>query len=185
MVIMRAALVILILLLIISAVIGIVVILVGSFDETEIKVLITCGVLCAYTALMTPSLFHIGQGRYSNLTRIAISSTSTALVMLLYLVWGREGQIGGESYFRFLASLGVLSVATSHALILLITRSTKLIVKVFQQATVSIVVLVTIFFLVAIWNDGLPEPLLRVFFALVVLDALGSIATPVVVKSVR
>ena len=182
---MRAALVILISLLIISAVIGIVVILVGSFDETEIKVLSTCGVLCAYTALMTPSLFHIGRRRYTKLTRIAITSTSIALVMLLYLIWGGEGQRGGESYFRILASLGVLAVATSHSLILLITRSTKLIVKIFQQATVGIIVLVTIFFLVAIWNDGLPEPLLRLFFALVVLDALGSITTPVLVKSVR
>ena len=60
---MRAALVILISLLIISAVIGIIVILLGSFDETEIRILITCGVLSAYTALMTPSLFHMGRRR--------------------------------------------------------------------------------------------------------------------------
>ena len=91
----------------------------------------------------------------------------------------------GELYFRILASLGVLAVATNHSLVLLITRSAKMIVKIFQQTTVTIIVLVTIFFLIAIWNDGLPEPLLRVFFVLVVLDALGSIATPVLVKSIR
>ncbi len=181
---MRAALVILISLLVISAVIGIIVILLGSFDETEIRILFTCGVLSAYTALMTPSLFHIGRGRYTYLTRMAITSTSTALVMLLFLVWGGE-PIKGESYFRSLVSLGVLAVATNHSLVLLITRSTKLIVKVVQQTTIIIIVLVTIFFLVAIWNDGLPEPLLRIFFALVVLDALGSMATPVLVKSLR
>ena len=104
--------------------------------------------------------------------------------MLLFLVWGGE-PIKGESYFRSLVSLGVLAVATNHSLVLLITRSTKLIVKVVQQTTIIIIILVTIFFLVAIWNDGLPEPLLRVFFALVVLDALGSMATPVLVKSFR
>ena len=181
---MRAALVILISLLVISAVIGIIVILLGSFDETEIRILITCGVLSAYTALMTPSLFHMGRRRYPYLTRTAITSTSIALAMLLFLIWGGE-PMRGELYFRILASLGVLAVATNHSLVLLITRSAKMIVKIFQQTTVTIIVLVTIFFLFAIWNDGLPEPLLRVFFALVVLDALGSIATPVLVKSIR
>ena len=181
---MRVALIILISLLIISAIIGIAVILLGTFDETEIRILITCGVLCAYTALMTPSLFHIGRGRYPCLTKTAMTTTSITLVMVLFLVWG-EGPIKGDFYFRILATLGVVAVSTNHSLVLLITRSTKLIVKVFQQTTVSIIVLVTIFFLVAIWNDGLPEPLLRVFFVLVVLDALGSIATPILFKSIR
>ena len=182
---MRTALVILISLLIIIAAIGIVVILLGSFDETEIRILITCGVLSAYTALLTPSLFHMGRGRYTYLTRTAITSTSIALVMLLFLIWVGEPIREGELYLRILASLGILAVATNHSLVLLITRSAKLIVKIFQKTTVTIIVLVTILFLIAIWNNGLPEPLLRIFFALVVLDALGSIATPVLVKSVR
>ena len=181
---MRAALIVLISLLVISAVIGIIVIMLGSFDETEIRILVTCGVLSAYTALMTPSILHIGHGRYIQLTRTAATSTSIVLLMLLFLIWG-GGSIKGELYFRILASLSVVAVATNHSLVLLITRSTKLIVKVLQQTTVGIIAMVAILFLVAIWNDGLPEPLLRVFFALVVLDALGSIATPAIVRSIR
>ena len=181
---MWAALIILISLLIVSAIICIVVILIGSFDETEIKILVTCGALSAYTALMTPSLFHIGRRRYIYLTKTAITTTSFALVMVLFLVWA-EGPIKGDLYFRILATLGVLAVSTNHSLVLLMTRSTKLIVKLLQRTTVSIIVSLTIFVLAAIWNGGLPEQFLRVVFVLVVLDALGSIATPILFKSIR
>jgi len=37
----------------------------------------------------------------------------------------------------------------------------------------------------AIWNGGMAEPLLRVFLTLAILDALGSIATPILVRSTR
>ncbi|SVE34999.1 uncharacterized protein METZ01_LOCUS487853, partial [marine metagenome] len=51
---MRTALIILVALLIVSAAIGITVILVGSFGDTEVRILATSGVLSGYTALMMP-----------------------------------------------------------------------------------------------------------------------------------
>ena len=181
---MRIAFLILIAVLVLSAFIGIGVILFGSFDGTEIRILATCGVLGAYTALITPSLFHIKRSRALYLTRIAIVTTSGTLAMILWLIWGSE-PIGGGTYFRVLASLGILAVATNHSLILLATQSGKLMVKICQRTTVIIIVLVTGLFLGAIWNDGLPEPVLRIFLALVILDVLGSLATPILVKSGR
>ena len=180
---MRTALIILVALLIVSAAISISVILVGSFDDTELRILATSGVLSGYTALMMPSLVHIEGGRNSLLTRFAITSTSVTLIMILLLIWG--GDPIGEAFFKGLASVAVLAIATNHALVLLITKSTKVIVRIFQRATISIIALVAAFFLLAIWNGGMAEPLLRVFLTLAILDALGSIATPILVRSTR
>ena len=181
---MRIALMILVALLIISAAIGVSVILMGSFGDTEVRVLATSGVLSSYTVLMMPSLFHIEGGRYSHLTRLAVTATSITLVLILLLIWG-VGPIGEEPLFRVLASVAVLSVATNHSLVLLITRSAKLIVQISQRATIAVIASVAAFFMFAIWNDGMEEPFLRVFLALAVLDALGSIATPILVRSTR
>ena len=181
---MRTALIILVALLIVSAAISITVILVGSFDDTELRILATSGVLSGYTALMMPSLVHIEGGRNSLLTRFAITSTSVTLIMVLLLIWGGH-PIGGEVFIKGLASVAVLAIATNHALVLLITKSTKVIVRIFQRATISIIALVAAFFLLAIWNGGMAEPLLRVFLTLAILDALGSIATPILVRSTR
>ena len=117
---MRIALIILVALLIISAAIGVSVILMGSFGDTEVRVLATSGVLSSYTVLMMPSLFHIEGGRYSHLTRLAVTATSITLVLILLLIWG-VGPIGEEPLFRVLASVAVLAVATNHSLVLLIT----------------------------------------------------------------
>ena len=92
---MRIALIILVALLIISAAIGVSVILMGSFGDTEVRVLATSGVLSSYTVLMMPSLFHIEGGRYSHLTRLAVPATSITLVLILLLIWG-VGPIGEE-----------------------------------------------------------------------------------------
>jgi len=181
---MRTALIILVALLIVSAAISIAVILVGSFDDTELSILATSGVLSGYTALMMPSLVHIESGGNSLLTRFAITSTSVTLIMVLLLIWGGD-PVEGEAYLKGLASVAVLAIATNHALVLLITKSTKVIVRIFQRATIWIIALVSAFFLLAIWNGGMAEPLLRVFLTLAILDALGSIATPILVRSTR
>ena len=111
---MRTALIILVALLIVSATISIAVILVGSFDDTELSILATSGVLSGYTALMMPSLVHIEGGRNSLLTRFAITSTSVTLIMVLLLIWGGD-PIEGEAYLKGLASVAVLAIATNHA----------------------------------------------------------------------
>jgi hypothetical protein len=104
--------------------------------------------------------------------------------MILLLIWGGN-PIEGEVFLKGLASVAVLAIATNHALVLLITKSTKVIVRISQRATIGIIALVSAFFLLAIWNGGMAEPFLRVFLTLAILDALGSIATPILVRSTR
>ena len=180
---MRTPLTILVALLIVSAGIGIYIILVGGFTDTEVRILVTSGVLNVYTVLMMPSLFHARGSRYSYLTRFATASTSITLVMILLLIWGSESTGGTISFLKSLISFAVLAVASNHCLVLLIARPRKLVVRISQKTTIVIIALVATFLVLAIWNEGITGPLLRAFLALAVLGALGSVATPILFKA--
>ena len=180
---MRTALIILVALLVISAGIGIYIILLGDFTDTEVRILATSGVLSVYTVLMMPSLFHARGSRYSYLTRFATASTSITLVMILLLIWGSESTGGTISFLKSLISFAVLAIASNHCLVLLIARPRKLLVRISQKTTIVIIALVATFLVLAIWNEGITGPLLRAFLALVVLGTLGSVATPVLFKA--
>jgi hypothetical protein len=101
--------------------------------------------------------------------------------MILLLIWG--GDIGGgEMFWKSLGSAGVVSIAINHSLLLLIPISTKKLISLSQRITVSIIAIVGILILVAIWVGDLPGPLIRILGALVILDALGTIAVPMLVR---
>ena len=51
-----------------SALIGITIILLGDFGETELQVLATAGSLAGFSILSLPSLFHLERARYTYLT---------------------------------------------------------------------------------------------------------------------
>ena len=180
---MRTALIILVALLFTRAGVGIYIILVGAFTDTEVRILATFGVLSAYTVLMMPSLFHARGSRYSYLTRFATASTSITLVMILLLIWRSESPGGTISFLKSLISFAVLAVATNHCLVLLIARPKKLVVRISQRSTIVIIALMATFLILGIWNEGISGPLLRAFLALAVLGALGSVATPILFRA--
>ena len=175
---MRTALIILVALLIISAGIGIYIILVGAFTDTEVRILATFGVLSVYTVLMMPSLFHVRRSRYSYLTRLATASTSITLVMILLLIWRSESTGSTISFLKSLISFAVLAIASNHCLVLLIARPRKLLVRISQKTTIVIIALVATFRVLASWNEGITGPLLRAFLAVGVAGAVGSGAGP-------
>ena len=58
--------------LVVSAIVGIFVILVGDFDETEIKILFTSGSLAGLSILLLPSLFHLERNQYMIVARLGV-----------------------------------------------------------------------------------------------------------------
>ena len=61
---MRMALTVVMGSLVVSALIGIVIILTGSFGETQGRLLATTGALAASSLMALPSLLHLERGRY-------------------------------------------------------------------------------------------------------------------------
>ena len=180
----RLALAVLAFSLVSSALIGITIILLGDFDETEMRVLATAGSVAGFSILALPSLFHFERARYTYLTWLGISSTLALFTMVLLGIWSWN-DLGGETFYKTLASVGVTAFATNHALLLLIPTTTKILISLCQWATILIITIVCVMILGIIWTEEMPDIMMRLFGALGVLDALGTVLVPILVKTLR
>ena len=177
----RLALATLVISLVGSALIGITIILVGDFDETEMRVLATAGSLAVFSILSLPSLFHLERARYTYLTWVGISASLALFAMVLLMIWSGS-VIGGEAFLKTLASVGVVALATNHICLMLIATPTRFFISICQRATILIIGTVGVLILIAIWTEDMPEPMMRLFGALAVLDALGTVSVPILVR---
>ena len=167
-----------------SALIGITIILTGDFDKTEINVLATAAALAAFSILSLPSLFHLERTRYAYLTWVGILSSIALLAMVLLVIWG-VNIFNGEAFGKTLGSVGVVAFATNHALLMLIAAPRKILISLCQWATTLIIATVGALILIAIWAEEMPETMMRPFGALGILDALGTITVPILVRMSR
>ncbi len=167
--------------LFISAIVGIFVILIGDFDETEIKILLTAGSLAGLSILGLPSLFHIERNQYLIIARVGILTAVTGFLAIQLLIWS-QGDIGGEVFWKTVATIGVLAFSTNHVLSLFMARVEKSLVAASRWVTVMAILTVATFIMYVVWMDEVPEQTIRIFASVVVLDALGTIAFPIIVR---
>lgn len=167
-----------------SAMIGITIILVGDFGETEMRVLATTGAMSGFSVLSLPSLFHLERARYKYLVRIGISASLALFAVVLFVIWG--GRVtGGELVLKTLASVAIVAFATNHILLILIATPSRILISLCQWSTTLMIIMVSVLILVAVWTEGMPETMVRPFSSLVILDALGTITVPIVVRISR
>ena len=180
----RLALSALVLSLVASAMIGITIIILGDFSETEMRVLATAGTLAGYSILSLPSFFHMERARYTYLTLLAIPTSLAFLVMILLLIWSENilFWVTEGTFWKTLGSAGVIAFAANHSLLMLIVTPSKALISLFQWATVLIIATVGTLIVIAIWTEEMP---MRLLAALIVLDVLGTISIPILARLFR
>ena len=85
--------------LVISSLIGIVIIIIGNVEETQMKILGTTAALGGCSLLCLPSLFNLERYRYKILTALGMLLSVTFFGLLLFLMWS-ENTLDGEYYKR-------------------------------------------------------------------------------------
>ena len=138
------------------ALIGIAIVLLGSFNETEVKVLVTAGSVAGLSILALPSFFHIERANHQNLARLGIATSLALFGLLMYVIWGGGIRIAEQVNKR---------------------------ITICQRATVLIISIVSVLLLLGIWTEKMPEIIIRPLAALVILDALGTISVPILAKT--
>ena len=167
---------VLVLSLVTSALIGIVIILIGDFDETELKILATTGAVAASSILLLPGVFHLERAKYHNLSCVGISSSLVLLCMVFLMIWAGF-YFDTELFVKCFSTLGIVSLVTNHALLLLIARPTKPPALVWQYATILSSLVLAALILLFIWTHSMPMP--RLFGSLSILAVLGTITIPI------
>ncbi len=167
--------------LVISAIVGIFVILLGDFDETEIKILLTSGSLAGLSILSLPSLFHLERNQYMTLSRIGIVAAIAGFSAIQLVIWS-EGNFAGQIFWKAVATNGVLAFSTNHMLSLFMAKVQETLVVMSRWVTILAIATVAIFIVYVIWANEVPEQAIRIFGSVVIIDALGTIAFPIIVR---
>ncbi|HMT07714.1 MAG TPA: hypothetical protein PKA82_06890 [Pyrinomonadaceae bacterium] len=165
----------------ISALIGIVVLLVGSFDEISVRVLMTTLTVTATSILGLACGAYYETGRNRLLPTIGITVTIIAAVMTLLIVWDIADD--SELFVKCAVTAMLLAVSFSHVSLLSLARLdsrfewTNLAARIVIGALVGLIL-----FLVWIDPEGSGDTLARTMGVLSILTATLTVVTPVLHK---
>ena len=174
----RIALITLVSSLIASAVIGIIIVLVEDFGETQIKILGTVAAVAAFSLISLPSLFNLEKQRYQLIARPGIFMALVFFLLILIIIWGSE-DFGNELIGKSTFTAGVVAVGLNHILLLFIAQTNARAILFCQKLTSLIIFLVGSILIGTIWSEEMPDALFRGLIILVILDVLGTISLPV------
>lgn len=167
-----------------SALIGIAIILFGTFEEIESKILLTTILIFGYSipGLCSSTIYEKDKLRLFSILGILI-----ALIACLYMIgllWEiLEFDLFSLDQWKIIFSLNFLCWSSGHiSLILLINNKNKL-VSLFKTITVICSVIIDIMIFILVWNILEPSDFYhKLMWILGILITLGTIGTPILNK---
>lgn len=161
-----------------SALIGIGILIFGSFGELEIKVLLTAltVTVASILGLACGAFFETGRGRVIPITGIVLALLSAVMWMLVIWPEGNRADV----FVRSLMSITVLGAACAHVSLLSLARLEKRFawVRIAAHATIWPLAAVMVFL---IWNSRWMEEEIsgRVTGVLSILVGVVTVLTPI------
>tara|TARA_B110001454_G_C12447092_1_gene320431 strand:- start:34 stop:612 length:579 start_codon:yes stop_codon:yes gene_type:complete len=174
----RIALTTLVLCLIASAVIGIIIVLIGDFEEIQIKILGTVAALAGFSLISLPSIFNLEKQRYQFIGKPGILMSLIFFLLILIIIWGSD-EFGNELIGKLTFTSGVIAVALNHILLLFITKPNTRTLLFCQKVTALIICMVASIIIVGVWTEEMSDAMFKVLITLVILDVLGTISLPI------
>lgn len=184
----RAAIVALVVSLSSTAIIGIAVLLTGSFGELQGRVLGTTLIIAGFSILALCHLAVVGRPvRVVGFAGLAVSAL--ALVLGLVVIWmpwhsWPDGLLGG--FLRWFGVAGILAGGLAHAnLLLLLASRRQPVIRAAMAITLVAIAIVALMSILPIVSDGsIPgsawDTYWRWFGVVAIIDVLGTVALPIV-----
>jgi hypothetical protein len=158
-----------------GALTGIIILLIGEFRETEVKILLTTLSIggCSLTGLCSSSIYD---SRYKIFSGVGILTSSLCFIIILMTIWV-DAEILLNNW-KLLETLIVLSVSLAHVSLLLIQPAANKYVTYLQTATISCISIVAFILFILIFGvfDG-DDYFYRMLGVFAILDVAGTIGT--------
>lgn len=162
----------------ISALIGIVVLLVGSFDEISVRVLMTTLTVTVTSILGLANGAYYESGRGRRLAAVGIVVSILAALMTLFIVWDVLDDY--ENYIKASLTAMLFAVSTSHLSLLSLARLDRRFEWSNMAARIVIGLLVgLLLYLIWLTPPGDSEILARIMGVLAILISALTVMTPV------
>lgn len=167
----------------ISALLGIIIFLAGSFGEISVKILFTTLTVGGFslTGLCCATLFD--KKRFTIFAILGIIISFLGFLTVTFLIWEMI-PLGFFDFWKTALIITITSFSFAQASLLLLIKSDKTIVNVSLSTTllfISLVALELIFLILIEFND-VDELWFRILGVFAILDVLGTIITPIILK---
>lgn len=164
----------------ISALIGIIIFLLGSFGGIQTKILLTTLTIGGFSLAGLCSSVIYDKERAKIFALIGMITSFIGFLVVTLVIWELFRL---DNFWRIGLTLILFSFTFSHVSLLLLIKSDKGIVKIALGSTLFFIAIVAIMLLLALWEIVNPsEFTIRLFGVFVILDALGTIITPIINK---
>jgi len=165
----------------ISALIGIIIFLLGSFGEIEAKIIFTTLTIGGFslTALCSSALY--GKHRYVSFSAIGMIVAVIGFLITTLAIWEI---LDFDKVGKLIAILIILSASIAHSSLLLLIKSRKTIVNVLLMLTLLFISIVAFMLIILVLSefDMDFEFYYRLLGVFAILDVLGTIVTPIILK---
>ncbi len=169
-----------------SACMGILVIIQGSFDLIDWKILgttLTVG-LFSITSLASLRTLESESAPERSFSKISVLMSMAAFALISVLIW-MDWQDSSEGLWKGAWALPVLAISSAHACLLLplMKRSKNLrAITVSTIAFIAIVAGLLIYLVLRDWDNELGDQYYRALGVFAILDVLGTIVAPITAK---
>lgn len=169
----------------ISAIIAILIILFGSIDIIEAKILATTLIIFIYSipGLSISSLYD--KEKYKKVAIIGLITLLLACIHLLGSLWGILGlNFFDSEQWPIFATFNILGFSIGHLSLILMIQNNNEIVKTFKNLTIIFALIFDSMLIIPIWTDAISLEgfYFRLMWVVFILEALGSIITPIMNK---
>lgn len=158
--------------------IGIYVLLTGSFGTLEARILGSTAAVGGASILCMAAAIAWETARWRPIALIGMIAPAVALLFLLAEIWDVAPRLSHDLFERATGSACVLAVVFPHIALLSLARLHRG-YELVRFGTVIAIGLLGLLVLYVIWVDLPPDELWRFIGVLGILDACGTIATPV------
>ena len=165
----------------ISALIGIIIFLIGEFGDIEARILFTTLTIGGFslTALCSSALQE--KHRFAAFAKTGMAISVLGFIMTTLAIWEI---LDSENIWKVIVIIIILSASVAHISLLLLIRSKKTNVNVSLMLTLLFILIVAIMLIILVLGDFNMdfEFYYRLLGVFAILDVLGTIVTPILKK---
>ncbi len=168
----------------ISALLGIIIFLIGEFGHTQTRILLTTLTIGGFSLTGLCCATLLDRKRFSIFAIIGMIISVLGFLFTTSLIWEIIDWDSSNVISRTVIIVIVLAFSTAHASLLLLIKSDKTLVNVSLSTTLLFLSLVALELIILVINEfgNVENVWWRILGVFAILDVLGTIVTPILLK---
>lgn len=167
----------------VSALIAVVIFAVGNFGETEFRILGTTASVAGFSLVGLCCSLIGERPPFQMFGTIGILLAAVSIILVEIMIWS---EVSSRGFYNMTAATNVLAIGMAHAALVLLAYGPRPKLNLVIIGTVVLIAILASMILYLIFSQKFPgESFLRILGSVAILDALGTVVTPLLKKVIK